>query len=170
MSETRASEPLRQRSFTWSDPGIGLRAARDLSGLEFVRGIGEGRIPPPPIMDLVGFRLESVAEGKVAFAFTAAEYHYNPMRSVHGGIVATLLDSAMGLAVLSTLATGMGFSTLEMKLNFTRALAAETGEVLAEGRILHGGGRVITAESRLADTHGRLYAHGSCTCLVLAPA
>jgi uncharacterized protein (TIGR00369 family) len=161
------ANPPRTRTFSWGDPAIGMDAARSSGGLDFVRRIMRGEIPAPPIMELIGFRLAEAEPGEVTFECEPAEFHYNPMGGVHGGVVSTLLDSAMGLAVLSLLPPGGGFSTLEIKVNFVRAASAKNGALRAEGKVVHLGSRIATAEGRLVDRDGRLYAHGSSTCLVL---
>lgn len=136
------------------------------SGLEFLRGIVDGKHPVPPIADLVGFTLTEVDFGRVVFHSTPEFKHYNPLGTVHGGYAATLLDSCMGCCVHSTLPVGVGYTTLEFKVTLIRAITAETGPVTAEGRILNAGRRAATAEGRLTDAKGRLLAHGTTTCLV----
>jgi uncharacterized protein (TIGR00369 family) len=106
-------------------------------------------------------------EGGATFAVNPAEYHYNPIGAVHGGLAATLLDSAMGCAIHSTLPAGASYTTLEIKVNFVRPMTAETGRVRCEAKIIHVGGRTATAEGRIIDDAGKLYAHGTTTCLVL---
>jgi uncharacterized protein (TIGR00369 family) len=169
-SRDNAGAKPRVRTFSWGDPAIGMEVARSLSGVDFVRQIMRGEIPAPPIMDLIDFRLVKVEPGEVTFQFEPAEFHYNPMGGVHGGVVSTLLDSAMGLSVLTQLPPGSGFSTLEVKVNFVRAISAKTGTLLAEGKIVHLGARVATAEARLVDPQGKLHAHATTTCLVLREA
>ncbi len=143
--------------------------ARAMPGLEFLEAIRDGELPAAPIQDLMGFQLVEVEEGKVAFRATPGEQHYNPIGVVHGGFAATLLDSAMGASVHSTLPLGSGYSTLETKFNLVRAITAETGSVLAEGRVVHRGSRVATAEGRIVrESDGKLLAHGTSTCLVLS--
>lgn len=137
-----------------------------MSGLELLRAMQEGRIPPPPIMGTVGYGLEALEEGRVSFALVPEEFHYNPIGVVHGGVAATLLDTAMACAVHSTLPAGSGYTTLELKVNFVRALTVDCGRVVAEGRVVHRGGRVATAEGRLTGDDGRLYAHASTTCMI----
>ena len=136
------------------------------SGLEFLRGIIEGKYPVPPIAELVGFSLTEVDFGRVVFQSTPEFKHYNPLGIVHGGYAATLLDSCMGCCVHSTLPVGAGYTTLEFKVTLIRAITAETARVTAEGRILNAGRRAATAEGRLADAKGRLLAHATTTCLV----
>jgi uncharacterized protein (TIGR00369 family) len=136
------------------------------SGLEFLRGIIDGKYPVPPIADLIGFSLTEVDFGRVVFESTPEFKHYNPLGIVHGGYAATLLDSCMGCCVHSTLPIGAGYTTLEFKVTFMRAITTETGPVKAEGRILNAGRRAATAEGRLTDAKGRLLAHATTTCLV----
>jgi len=137
-----------------------------MSGLELLQGMIAGRFPGPPIMQLIGFRLAEVDNGRAVFEGTPSLAHYNPLGTVHGGYAATLLDSCMGCAVHTTLPKGVGYTTLEFKVNLVRALTADTGPVRAEGKIVNGGRRVATAEGRLTDAQGRLLAHATTTCLV----
>jgi uncharacterized protein (TIGR00369 family) len=110
-----------------------------------------------------------VSEGRVVFAGEPAEYHYNPLGTVHGGVMATLLDSALGCAVQSLLPAGTTYTTLELKVNYLRPVTVKTGPIYAEGKIIHLGGRIATAEARLTDAAGKLYAHGTTTCIILRP-
>jgi uncharacterized protein (TIGR00369 family) len=118
---------------------------------------------------LMGIESLEAHPGEVIFHARPGEHHYNPIGMVHGGFAATLLDSAMGSAVQTLLSEGVGYSTIEIKLNYVRALHAQTGPVRAIGKVLHGGTRVATAEGRLVDEGGKLYAHGSTTCLIMRP-
>jgi len=156
----------RTRTVTWEDPRALAAAARGLSGLEYLRKIVAGELPRPPISALMNFGLAELEEGRAVFTVEPAEYHYNPIGVVHGGLAATLLDSAMGCAVHSTLPAGAGYTTLEIKVNYVRPLTAETGEVRAEARVIHVGGRTATAEGRVVDRAGKLYAHATTTCIV----
>jgi uncharacterized protein (TIGR00369 family) len=127
-----------------------------------------GELPQPAIARTLGFSLVEVEPGKAVFEGQPAEYHYNPIGTVHAGFALTLLDSAMGCALVTTLDAGVPWTTLEVKANFTRALTSETGLVRCIGTVVHPGRRVATTEARLEDTEGRLYAHGTSTILVLA--
>ncbi|MGP0090885.1 MAG: PaaI family thioesterase [Xanthobacteraceae bacterium] len=138
-----------------------------MSGLEFVRNLMGGQVPAPPAFELIDFRLVKVEPGEVTGEFEPAEFHYNPMGGVHGGIVCTLLDSVMGLAVHAQLPAGSLFSTLEVKVHFVRPVSVKTHTLLAEGKVVHPGSRIATAEGRLIDRQGKLYAHGTATCIVL---
>ena len=151
---------------TWQDPrGLAARATEG-SGLEFLRAIVSGELPKAPIQELLGFELDEAEEGRVVFSIEPGEQHYNPIGSVHGGVAATLLDSAMGAAVHSTLPEGAGYVTLEVKFNLVRAITADTGRVVAEGRIIHRGRSVATVEGSLRAEGDKLLAHGTSTCLI----
>jgi uncharacterized protein (TIGR00369 family) len=137
-----------------------------MSGLDFVRGIFDGRLPAPPIMQNVE-PFDSTAEiGHVVFHSVPGFRHYNPIGSVHGGYAAILLDSAMGLAVHSALPAGTGYTTLEFKISFIKGMTEDTGPVRSEGKTLSVGRRAATAEARITDAKGRLLAHATTTCLV----
>lgn len=167
-----ASDTARDRSriVTWEDPSVGARLARDLSGLDYVRAIADGRIPPPPIAALLGMGLGEIEPGRVTFTLDIGEHLYNPIGSVHGGVFCTLLDSAMGCAVHTTLPRGQGYTTLELKVNLVKALTVHTANVVAEGQVISSGRRVVTASGRIVGPDGTLYAHGTTTCLIFEPA
>jgi uncharacterized protein (TIGR00369 family) len=153
---------------TWEDPLASLPAVAGMSGLEFMKAVFEGRLPPPPIMATMGITGGEVEEGKAIFLGEAGEHLYNPIGVVHAGFAMTILDSAMGCAVNTTLAVGERYTTLETKVNFVRAITTETGPVRCEGVVLHRGGRVATAEgSLIAENSDKLLAHGTSTCLVI---
>lgn len=139
---------------------------RELSGLEYIRLIFDGELPQPPIAELMGFRGVECEHGRAVFEMSPGPQHYNPIGTVHGGVALTLLDSAMGCAVHTTLGAGVGYTTLELKTNFVRPIRAETGLIRCEGTVVHGGSRVATAEGRLVDATGKLLAHGTTTCLI----
>lgn len=165
---TASAERVRTRTISWEDPVAAFERGRELSGIDYLRAIRDGELPPPPIAALMGFAPVEVEEGRVVFAAEPGEFHYNPIGVVHGGLAATLLDSAMGCAVQSVLPAGVAYTTLEVKLNYVRAMTRDTGRVLAEASVLHRGGRVATAEGRVhAEDTGKLLAHATTTCLVL---
>jgi uncharacterized protein (TIGR00369 family) len=140
-----------------------------VTGLELLRAIAAGEAPGAPIAELIGFEPVEAEEGRVLFAAVPRREHYNPIGAVHGGLAATLLDSAMGCAVHTTLPEGVGYTTLELKVNFTRPITTETGRILCEGTVVHRGGRVATAEGRVtAERDGKLLAHGTTTCLIFS--
>jgi uncharacterized protein (TIGR00369 family) len=136
--------------------------------MEYLQAIMDGTLPPPPIGMTLGMQPVELAEGRAVFAAEPAEYHYNPIGVVHGGLAATLLDSATGCAVQTTLPQGVGYTTLELKTNFVRAITRDTGRVLCEAEVVHRGGTIATAEGRLrAESSGKLLAHGTSTCLII---
>src|SRR4051812_24842878 len=138
---------------------------KERSGLEFLMGIGRGELPPAPIADLIDF-VPIVAEpGRMVFQGTPGPQYYNPLGTVHGGYAATLLDSCLGCAIHSMLPAGKGYTTLELKINYVRAMTDQTGPVRAEGKMVSVGGQVGIAEARLTDVQGKLYAFATTTCL-----
>jgi uncharacterized protein (TIGR00369 family) len=151
----------------------GVKATREqllaLTGLEAMRGIAEGRFAAPPIAGTLGFRLKEVEEGYALFVGEPSEKLQNPLGLVHGGYALTLIDSCTGCAAHTTLPAGIGYTTVETKVNFVRAITPEVGELRAEGRVVAQGRTIITAEGRLTDAQGRLYAHGTSTLLVFRP-
>jgi uncharacterized protein (TIGR00369 family) len=157
----------RERSYTWADPLETAARVASLSGLEALRLIAAGELPLPPIASTLGFGDIFVDEGSAIFEIHPAEFHYNPIGVVHGGLALALLDSAMACAVHSTLPAGVAYTTLEVKANFVRPLTTETGLVRCTGSVVHRGRTVATAEGRLEDPAGKLYAHGTSTLLVL---
>ena len=165
MTDTAA--PARTRTIEWDDPMIGARRGMEMSGIEYMRAIAGGEIPRPPIAWSLDFTLAEVEEGRAVFTLTPSEFHYNPIGVVHGGVAATLLDSAMGCAVHSLLPAGTGYTTLELKVNLLRAMTRDTGPVRAEATVLHAGSRTALAEAKLVDERGRLLAHATSTCLIL---
>ena len=138
------------------------------SGLELMQLMASGEVPPPPIAQTLGFRLVEAERGHAIFECEPAEYHYNPIGIVHAGLAMTLMDSAMGLAFVTTLDEPRGWTTLEVKSNFTRAITVDTGRIRCIGSVIHGGRRVALTEARLEDADGRLLAHGTSTILVLS--
>jgi uncharacterized protein (TIGR00369 family) len=141
----------------------------ELSGLDYIRAIARGEVPQAPMALLLGFDLAEVEEARVVFTAEPGERHYNPMNAVHGGLALTMLDSAMGAAVHTTLSPGQLYGTLETKVNMVRGITADTGPVQADGRVVHRGSRVATAEASLtAERTGKLLAHGTSTCLILS--
>jgi uncharacterized protein (TIGR00369 family) len=165
---TEGSESARRRTVRWDDPASSTEAVGRLAGLPFLEAIRDGRIPAPPVSVLLGFALTEVEPGRAVFECEPSESHYNPAGSVHGGVISTLLDSALSCAVHTTLPAGTGYTTAELKVNFVRPVMTGTGRLRSEGRGIHVGSRLATAEARLTDAAGKLYAHAVGTCLVLA--
>ncbi|MEJ2887001.1 PaaI family thioesterase [Actinomycetospora aeridis] len=157
----------RERTHTWSDPRALAEAAAGQDGLAFLQAMADGTLPPPPIMTLVGAGVASVEPGRVVFTVEPAEYHYNPIGSVHGGIYATLLDSAAGCAVHSTLPAGVAYTSLDLNVKFLRRLTADSGTSRATGYVVHSGRSTALARAELVDGQGRLVAEATSSCLIL---
>lgn len=143
-----------------------LEEIKRLGGLEFMQGLVAGKYPAPPIMRALRFSLDRVEHGVAVFSGEGTFDHYNPIGTVHGGWVATLLDSCMGCAMHTTLKPGQGYTSLEIKVNFVRPVLDKTGRVTAEGRVIYAGSRTGTAEGKLTDAGGKLLAHATTTCLI----
>jgi uncharacterized protein (TIGR00369 family) len=141
---------------------------RTRSGTDFFDAIGRGALPMPPISETLDIWPVEWGPGRMVFQGMPAKAHYNPLGSVHGGWIAAILDSAVGCAVHSTLPAGTGYTTVELKINYVRAVTEASGPLRAEGKVIHAGKQLATAEGRLHDAQGRLYAHASTTCLVFA--
>ena len=144
----------------------GEEGRRAPSGLEYMRQLLTGEREPSGMARLMNMRLAEVEEGRAVFAVEPDERHYNGLGIAHGGLAATLLDSALGCAINTVMPAGRVFTTLEMKINYVRPMRRETGEVRCEAEVLHAGGRVATAEGRIVDASGKLYAHGTATCML----
>jgi uncharacterized protein (TIGR00369 family) len=140
---------------------------RAMTGLEFFRRMRDGELKPPPMIRLLGLELTEVDEGRVVFTGTATEAFYNGLGIAHGGFAATMLDSALGCAVNTTQPPGRMLTTLELKINYTRPLSREVGPVRCEANVIHVGTRTATAEARIVDAEGRVYAHATTTCIVI---
>ena len=166
MTNLQAS---RTRTITWEDPTATVQTGKTVSGITFLKALQSGELPQPPFAVLLGISITEVSEGRVVFTTEPSEYHYNPLGTVHGGVMATLLDSALGCAVQSTLPAGTSYTTLELKVNYLRPVTTKTGTIYAEGKIIYVGGRIATAEGRLTDAEGKLYAHGTTTCIIMRP-
>ena len=156
----------RERTHTWEDPTPRSDRMATMSGIEVLQQVISGELPQPPMAHLMDIRLVQVDAGKAWFTGTPAEFHYNPLGTVHGGFAATLLDSAMGCAVHSTLGAGDVYTTLEFKINFLRPLTHTTGAVRGIGTVVHAGRTTALAEGRIEDAAGKLYAFATSTCLI----
>jgi len=158
----------RTRTFSWQDPAATAAEGMKLAGLDYIRAIQTGELPPPPIARLLEMEIVEAEEGRAVFALEPAEWMYNPIGMVHGGIAATILDSCMGCAVHTTLPAGVGYTTTDVQLRYIRAMGGATGRVLAEGRVVHAGRRTATAEGRVfIQDDEMLIAHGSTGCAIL---
>ena len=159
----------RTRTVTWEDPLDSASRGLKLAGLDYLKAMLAGEIPPPPIAQTLGIILLEADEGRALFDAHPGEHHYNPLGFVHGGLAATLLDSATGCAVQTTLPAGVGYTTLELKTNFVRPITHDTGRILCEADVVHRGATVATAEGKVyAEATGKLLAHGTSTCLIFA--
>lgn len=156
----------RSRTFEWQDPQVSAAAVGRASGLEFLRDVLAGRLPAPPIAAALDFTLEEVEAGRAVFAMEPGEEHYNPIGSVHGGVYATLLDSAAGCAVQSVLPAGMGYTSLDLNTKFLRPVTVDTGKIRAVGTVLSQGRRTALAQAELLDAGDRLLAHATSSCML----
>ena len=162
-------EPTRERTYSWGDPSVSAGAARTSAGIEVMQAMAAGELPAPPIIATLGFELDSVEPGRVEFSFAPEEFHYNPIGSVHGGVYATLLDSATGCAVHSLLPAGVGYTSLDLTVKFLRAITVDTGRVRCIGTVPHLGGRTALAQAELRDGADRLLATAVSSILLIRP-
>ncbi|MFF0657584.1 PaaI family thioesterase [Micromonospora tulbaghiae] len=156
----------RTRTFTWSDPAAGAAHLGRLSGLELMRAMIAGELAAPPIMHLIDMSRMEAEEGRVAVELLPQEFHYNPLGTVHGGVISTLLDTAAACAVHTTLPAGIAYTSLDLNVKFLRPVTVDTGALRCEGTVLQRGRRTALAEARLTDPAGRLVAHAMSTCLI----
>lgn len=162
-----ANGQARRLELEWADPLETAARGLELTGLEFIQGVAAGEIPPPPIAVLLGMEISAVEQGRVVFSAIPGERHYNPIGLVHGGLAATLIDSAAGCAIHSTLPPGVGYGTIDLHVTYVGPVHASTGRVDCEARVIHAGSRVATAEARLLRaSDGKVLAHGTSTCLI----
>ncbi len=165
MSED--NEPNRQRTYTWEDPAPTSAANRDMQGLDFLRGLMDGSIPHHPTSRTLGFTVTDAQEGFVEVTLEVQEFHANAVGSVHGGVLATLFDTAMGFSVSSTLDAGVGYTTLDLQVRYLRAV--QPGHVVrVQGLCEHTGRRTAIARGEARDDQGKLLATGSTSCLILS--
>lgn len=156
----------RTRTYHWEDPKISATAAQQLSGLDFLTAIKNGELPQPPIFSTMDFESIEIAEGQVSFFFRPQEFHYNPIGMVHGGVMSTILDSAMGCTVHSALPAGVGYTSLDLKVHFLRPVTLSAGLMKCEGNLINLGQRTALVEAKLLDENQKLYAHGVSTCMI----
>lgn len=164
------SNEKRSLLIEWTDPRVildAVRSGRWATGLEMLRAMADGELPAPPIAALLGYGASEFDEGRAVFEGEMGEQHYNPMGVVHGGVAATLLDTALACAIHTRLPITTAYTTLELKVNYIRPVTAATGKVRAIGEVIHVGQRTATADGRLEDSEGRLLAHATTTCLLL---
>jgi uncharacterized protein (TIGR00369 family) len=161
-------ESSRSRTLLWQDPVASAAAGARMTGMEYMTAIVAGEMPPPPIAVTMRLRPVELEEGRVVFEGEPGEEHYNPIGLVHGGYAATLLDSALGCAVHTTLPAGVGYTSLGLEVKFVRSISRDTGRVLCEATVLYRGRKQATAEAKLRSAEsGKLLAHGIATCMIL---
>ena len=162
-------ETSRRRTLVWQDPVATAAAGATMTGIDYMRAVVAGELPPPPIAVTMRLRPVELEEGRVVFEGEPGEEHYNPIGVVHGGYAATLLDSALGCAVHTTLPVGVGYTSLGLEAKFVRPISRDTGRVLCEASVLYRGRKQATAEAKLtAAQSGKLLAHGIATCMILS--
>ena len=157
------------RTFTWATPGQGdPRRLMALDGLGQLQAMVDGAMPPPPIMATLGFTDLRPERGRVVVEMPAAEFHYNPLGGVHGGVISALLDTAAGCAVHSTLEVGEGYTSLDLTVKFLRPVTVDSGLLTAEGLVIQRGRRTALAQAQLTDEAGRLVAHATSSCMIFS--
>ncbi|MDI1462028.1 PaaI family thioesterase [Catellatospora sp. KI3] len=170
MTQSRRLAPTadttRSRTFTWEDPAVGLPETDGRSGLELLRAMSRGELPAPPVMHLLGMDGIEAEEGRIVVTMRAQEFHYNPLGTLHGGILSTLLDTAAACAVHTTLPANTGYTSLDLNTRFLRPATVESGMLRCEGTVISRGRRTALAQAHLTDERGRLIAHATSTCLI----
>jgi uncharacterized protein (TIGR00369 family) len=170
LTHDREELPTSSRRYTWTEPAGVLPALGAMPGSDYVSGVGDGTVPPPPIASTLGFGAIRLVDGAVVLELEPQSFHDNPIGSMHGGVIATLLDTVTGCAVHATLPVGVTYTSLDLSVRFIRAVRPGTGTVTATGRVVHRGSRTAVAEASLVDDSGRLIATATSTCLVVQPA
>jgi uncharacterized protein (TIGR00369 family) len=163
---TQTQEELRSRTFSWFDPMLNVAELGKRSGLELLQAMSRGELPAPPITHLMGTGRIEVEPGRVVVTLQPQEFHYNPLGSVHGGVLATLLDTATGCAVHSTLPAGAGYTTLDLTTKFLRPVSVASGVLTCEGTVISKGRRTALAQAQITDARGALVAHATSTCML----
>jgi uncharacterized protein (TIGR00369 family) len=167
MTQTQqAGTGARTRTFSWTDPAAFAEHLGRRSGLEVLQAMSRGELPSPPIMQLVDVVSFEAVEGSVTLQLDPQEFHFNPLGTMHGGVIATLLDTGAGCSVHSTLPAGIGYTSLDLSVKFLRPVTLTTGRLTCTGSVLQRGRRTALAEARLTDPQGRLTAHATSTCLL----
>jgi uncharacterized protein (TIGR00369 family) len=169
-SQPAYADPARERCYDWDDPAAAAAAATGLGGAAFLQAILDGTLPGAPLARTLDFVPVSVRPGAVVFEFTPAEFHYNPIGSVHGGVLAAMCDSACGCAVHSTLPAGTSYTSLDLSIKFLRPVTSAVGRMRCEGTVTHAGARSALAEARLTDAAGKLFAFATSSCMIFRPA
>jgi uncharacterized protein (TIGR00369 family) len=164
MTQTQGGERI--RTFSWTDPAEHAELLMMTGGLELMQRMAAGELPPPPIMETIGLAGLEVAEGSVTFILDPQEFHYNPLGTVHGGIISTLLDSAAACSVHTTLPVGVAYTSMDLNVKFLRAVTVASGQLRSTGQVLQRGRRTAYAEAKMTDAAGRLVAHATSSCLI----
>ena len=159
----------RQRTYTWADPSQTVQAGQTMAGIDFLRAMRDGTLAQCSFQQTTDYELVEVEDGRVVFEGRPGEYLLNPLGAVHGGYFAGMLDSALGCAIHSRLPAGFSYTTLEFKLNMVRPLPTDGRVIRAIGEVVHPGRKIATSEARLEDTDDKLYAHGTCSCMIFNP-
>jgi uncharacterized protein (TIGR00369 family) len=157
----------RTKTIKWQDPMESIDLLQKMSGLDYLQAINTGKIPYPPLANTLDFKAPHVETGKAIFSFQPQEFHYNPLGTVHGGVISAILDSAMGCALHTLLPAGTGYITVELKVNFLKAITIQSGELRAIGNIIHVGSRTALTEGKLIDDNDTIYAFATSTCLIM---
>jgi uncharacterized protein (TIGR00369 family) len=157
----------RTKTIHWDDPMPAAKKAQEMNGFDFLLAISKGEIPYPPLLQTLEFKPVSISKGEAVFSMTPAEFHYNTIGTVHGGVISAILDTAMGCAVHSILPPSTAYTTLELKVNFLKAVTVKSGTLKATGKVIHSGSRTALSEGQLTDEEGNIYAHGVSTCLIM---
>jgi uncharacterized protein (TIGR00369 family) len=163
---TQTQDQTRTRTYSWTDPAAHASLLATTDGLTLLRRMEAGELPPPPIMNLIDISGMQVEEGSVTFFIDPREFHYNPLGSVHGGVISTLLDSAAACSLHSTLPAGVGYTSLDLTVKFLRTVTVDSGRLACRGSVLQKGRRTALTEARLTDTAGRLVAHATSSCMI----
>ena len=157
----------RVRTYSWADPKAAAALVGQRSGLELLRAITAGEVPAPPVSALLDMEgIEAIEEGKVVAILVPREFHYNPLGTVHGGVIATILDTAASCAVHSTLPVGVGYTTLDLTTKFLRPVTVDSGKLTCVGTVISRGRRTALGQAQLTDERGRLVAHATASCLL----
>ena len=157
----------RTKTIQWNDPMNGALQAKQMNGLDYLQAISDGAISYPPLLKTLDFKPVTIAPGQAIFTFEPQEFHYNSIGTVHGGVIAAILDTAMGCSLHSLLEAGTGYTTLELKVNFLKAITCKSGELKATGNVIHSGGRTALVEAKLTGKSNTIYAYGTSTCMIL---
>ena len=163
MTQTRGE---RSRTYSWTDPAEHAAMMGSRSGLELLQAMAAGELPAPPVMHLIDMAGLEVEEGSVTVHLDPQEFHYNPLGTVHGGVLSTLLDTAAACSVHTTLPVGVGYTSLDLTVKFLRPVTVASGRITTRGAVLQRGRRTALAEARMTDAAGRLVAHATSSCLI----